>query len=120
MTTEKITYVSVLNAVIEGRALTDEEREKLVALRDSVAKRNSTKSGKPTKAQLANEALMNDIIAFMVEGENYSTANLIKGVASLAEIDATSQKVTPLMKKLVENGKVVSEKVKGKVQYHLA
>lgn len=120
MTTEKITYVSVLNAVIEGRALTDEEREKLVALRDSVAKRNSTKSGKPTKAQLANEALMNDIIAFMAEGENYSTTDFIKGVESLVAINATPQKVSPLMKKLVEAGKVVSEKVKGKVQYHLA
>ena len=39
------TYVSVLNKVIENPInLTSEEVEKLTALRDSIAKRNATKS----------------------------------------------------------------------------
>ena len=51
---EKLTYVAVLNKVLNSENLTAEELDKVRALRDSVAKRNATKSNAPTKAQKAN------------------------------------------------------------------
>ena len=61
----KMTYVDALNAVLNGEPVTDAVTEKLTALRDSVAKRNSHKSGKPTKAQVANaELALNSVDLF--------------------------------------------------------
>lgn len=114
-----ITYVSVLNKVIENSTnLTSEEVEKLTALRDSIVKRNSVKSDKPTKAQVANANIGNEIAEAMVEGVTYSIPDLCALVPSIKE--ASSQKVGPIMAKLVEAGKVVKSVVKGHNFYTLA
>ena len=117
--TNKITYVSALTTAIENpSALTAEEIGKLTALRESIAKRNSTKSTKPTKTQVANEGFANDILSAMVRGTLYSIADLRHDVDSINGL--TSQKLSPIMKKLAEQGKVVKETIKGKAYYRLA
>ncbi len=113
----KVTYVSVLDKVVEGVALTSEEIEKVVALRDSIAKRNATKSTKPTKTQVENANLAKEILTAMDKGVSYSIADLRHDVISIA--DMSSQKIAPLMKTLIEQGKVASETIKGKIYYHL-
>jgi hypothetical protein len=114
-----ITYVSVLSKVIENSTnLTSEEVEKLTALRDSIVKRNSVKSDKPTKAQVANANIGNEIAEAMVKGTTYSIPDLCALVPSIK--DASSQKVGPIMAKLVEAGKVVKSVVKGHNFYTLA
>ena len=115
----KITYVSALTTAIENpSALTSEEVEKLSALRESIAKRNSVKSTKPTKKQVENENIGSDILNAMVHGVSYSIADLRHDVDSIA--DFTSQKISPIMNKLAESNKVVKETIKGKVYYRLA
>ena len=114
-----ITYVSVLSKVIENSTnLSAEELDKLIALRSSIEKRNSTKSDKPTKAQVANATIGNEIAEAMVEGVTYSIPDLCALVPSIKE--ASSQKVSPIMAKLVEAGKVVKSVVKGHNYYTLA
>jgi hypothetical protein len=114
----KLTYVAVLDKAIKGEALTAEEAEKLVALRDKIAKQNATKSDKPTKAQRENAELAEAVASAMVEGVTYSIPDLC---ALLPELNgATSQKVGPLMGKLVDAGRVVKSVVKGHNYYTLA
>ena len=116
--TNKISYVSVINDVLNGVELDAERIEKLEALKASLEKRASRKPNGPTKAQKANAELAEKIAEAMVADEVYDT-NGIKGlVPELTE--ASSQKVTALMKILVTAERVVAEKVKGKANYHLA
>lgn len=112
---EKITYVDALNVVINGEPMTEQVIEKLTALRDSVAKRNSHKSGKPTKAQVANAELAESIIGEMEEGVDYTASEIGKLMGGLS-----SQKIAPIMHKLCDAGRVVTDKVKGKAVYRLA
>lgn len=114
----KLTYVDVLNKVLNSEALNAEDCEKLIALRDSIAKRNATKSNAPTKLQRQNAEIGEAIAEAMVEGVTYSIPDICALVPALAE--ATSQKVAPLMSKLVEDGRVVKSVVKGHNFYTLA
>ena len=114
MATKKISYVSALNTVIAGEEITDEIRERLEALKASLEKRNTRKAG-PTKAQKANAELAEKIFEADVV---YATADIGKLVPELAE--ASSQKISALMKKLVIAERVTSEKVKGKATYKVA
>lgn len=112
--TEKMTYTKALDCAINGE-MTDEVIEKLTALRDSVAKRNAHKSGKPTKTQTANIEIGERIVAEMEEGVDYTCTNIGKLMGGLS-----SQKVSPIMKRLLDEGRVTCEKVKGKMVYRLA
>lgn len=114
---KKMSYVSAIDAALSGAPIEGEVRERLTALRESVAKRATRKAG-PTKAQIANAAIAEKIVAAMVSGEVYGTAEIAGLVPELE--GATPQKISPLMRKLAESGQVVAEKVKGKQTYRLA
>ena len=113
---EKLTYVAVLNKVLNSENLTAEELDKVRALRDSVAKRNATKSNAPTKAQKANAELAEKVFGAMESDVVYTNADIAGLVPELE--GATPQKISPLMKILGE--RVIAEKVKGKATYTLA
>ena len=115
---KKMSYASAIDAVLSGAEMTDEVRERLEALKASLAKRNSHKQVGPTKAQKANAELAERIFGAMVEGETYTTEGIKGLVEELA--DATPQKISPLMKSLVNAGKVTAGKEKGKATYTLA
>ena len=114
---KQMSYVNAINEVLNGN-INDEVVERLTALRDSIAKRNSSKSGKPTKAQIANAEIGESVVSAMESGVDYTIADIKGLVPALA--DANPQKVSPIMRKLTEGGKVEAIKVKGKVAYHLA
>ena len=114
----KMTYVAVLDKVLAGETLSADELEKVRALRETVAKRNATKSDKPTKAQRENAELAETVAGAMVEGVTYSIPDICGLVPALA--GASSQKVGPLMGKLVDAGRVVKSVVKGHNFYTLA
>lgn len=114
---KKMSYAVAITEAIEGR-LSAEGVERLEALRESLAKRNSNKSGKPTKAQIANAELGEAVASAMTAGEVYTIAEVKALVPALAE--ATPQKVGPICRKLVAAGRLAESKVKGKVVYSLA
>ena len=114
---KKMSYAVAITEAIEGR-LSAEGVERLEALRESLAKRNSNKSGKPTKAQIANAELGEAVVSAMEQGKVYTIADVKAIVPALAE--ATPQKVGPICRKLASAGRLTEGKVKGKVVYSLA
>ena len=115
---KKLSYVGALDVVLSGGEITEEVSERLEALKASLVKRASHKSEGPTKTQKANAELAERIFGAMEDGVVYTT-NDIGGLVPELE-GATPQKISPLMKGLVNSGCVVAEKVKGKATYHIA
>ena len=115
--TKKISYVVALDAVLTGAEITDEIRERLEALKASLEKRNARKAG-PTKAQKANAELAEKIFAAMEPEVVYTTPEI---GALIPELEgASSQKISALVRKLVQSERVTSAKVKGKAVYQVA
>lgn len=114
---KKMSYVSAIDAILNGEPCEGEVAERLTALRESVAKRASRKAG-PTKVQIANAEIGEAVAAAMSVGEVYTIAEIKALVPELA--DATPQKVGPICRKLVAAGRLTEAKVKGKVTYSLA
>jgi len=84
--------------------------EKLTALKEQLAKRSTSKT--PTKNQKENEVIMTNILKALADiGEPATVTNLIAhGVEGFPTADGkvlTSQKASPLLRKLVDAGKVV-------------
>ena len=115
---KKLTYAAVIGDVLEGKELTPERIERLEALKAQYEKRTASKRVGPTKAQLANAEIVRKVLEAMEAGESYDTSAICALVDELA--GATPQKVSPIMKKLVESGAVASSKVKGRLVYTLA
>ena len=115
--TKKISYVVALDTVLTGAEITDEVRERLEALKASLEKRNARKAG-PTKAQKANAELAEKIFAAMEPEVVYTTPEI---GALIPELEgASAQKISALVRKLVQSERVTSAKVKGKAVYQMA
>ncbi len=112
---KKLTYVDALNAAIE---LTEGEvRDKLIALRDATAKRNSA-DRKPTKTQQANEGIKAEILEYLADGSAHTVTEIMEGVSSLH--DASNQKAASLVRQLKDSGALIREEVKRKAYFRLA
>lgn len=84
-------------------------------------KKNASGSGerKPTKEQIANEGVKENIVAVLGSiGAPVTIADLQKNSAELAEF--SNQKISALLTQLVKGGKVVRSEVKGKAHFALA
>ena len=92
----KMTYVNALdvaiNAVADGEA-----KDKLIALRAQIEKKNSA-DRKPTKAQVANDAMKSDIVAWLTEAHTATEVAEKFGVSN--------QKASALLTALVKAGTV--------------
>lgn len=80
-TTTKMTYVAALTAVIDGKPITDEILDKLVALRASCEKRAGAEK-KPTAKQTANADVRAALVEYInttpsVQDMGFSSADLI-------------------------------------------
>ena len=92
----KMTYVSALDVAIN--AVSDTEvRDKLRALRSQIAKKNSAER-KPTKAQVANDALKGEMLSFLVD------AHTATEVAE--QFGVSNQKASALLTAMVKGGTV--------------
>ena len=112
----KMTYVDALNIALTAD-LPEEVKEKLTALRDQTAKRNSSENRKPTKAQVANEALKAQVLAVLTA----EPATVTELMARDADLSALSNlKVSALVNALVDEGKAVKTVEKRKSYFALA
>lgn len=104
-----MTYAEALEIAINS--VTDETAvEKLKTLKEQIAKRSSSKT--PTKTQKANEGIMNTIERDLREFEKPVTVTeLIAGGEGLENL--TNQKVSALLRKMVEVGRV-AKTIEGK------
>ena len=80
-------------------------------------RKNSTDK-KPTAQQTANEAIKVAILDNMAEGAKYTITDLIKSVPECA--DLTNQRVSALVRQLVEEKMVVRTEDKRKAYFSLA
>ena len=80
-------------------------------------KKNSTDK-KPTAQQTANEAIKTAILDNMVEGTKYTITDLIKNVPECA--DLTNQRVSALVRQLVDDKVVIRTEDKRKAYFSLA
>lgn len=115
---EKMTYVKALETVLSTCEMSDEVREKLVALKEQQTKRNSSEK-KPTKVQQENEGLKAHALEVLSTCANPVT------VSELMKLDETfgamsNQKVASLVRALVEDGKVQRTEEKRKAYFSLA
>ena len=113
----KMTYAQAIDYVL-GMVDNDEVAEKLEALKVQLAKRNSGSKGM-TKTQKANEELKvriaNDL-AFI--GSPVTVTDLIKHGEGLEEF--SNQKISALLRQMVEAGTVVKTIEKKKAYFTIA
>ena len=96
-----MTKREVLTKVVNGEALNEEEIGVVKKMLEGLDKRSS----KPTKAQLENVGVKNDILAVIADGK----ARTAKEVAE--EVGQSTAKVSALLRACVLDGKV--EKIPG-------
>ena len=113
MTMEKLTYVNAINFALKalnGETLTETEKvavaEKLIALGQSLEKRNASKSGKPTKTQKENEAVKAQIL------ENLAVDKGVRCSDIANALGISGQKASALLSQLIADGKVTKTEEK--------
>jgi hypothetical protein len=99
----KMTYVDALNIALSAD-LPEEVKEKLTALRDQTAKRNSSENRKPTKAQQANEELKAVVLSALTS-EGATVSEIMTRDERLSVL--SNQKVSALLNAMVRDGAVL-------------
>lgn len=105
--------IDLLNGkTVEGFTLADAEKF-LQERQVQAQKKNASTTGKPTKTQVANEAIKEQILAVLTT-EPMAVANIMKATGI-----ESNQKTTALLTQLLHDFKVVRTEVKGKAHYSL-
>ena len=113
----KLTQKDYFNMIIE--LARDNERQDLVEFCEDRIEKLSRKSGsskKPTKTQVENEGIKDTIIEVLGEIAP-ATATMI---ATDPRVNVSNQKVSALLRQLIESGEVVKATDKGKSLFSLA
>ena len=110
---KNITYIDAINAALTAD-LSNEVKDKLTALRDQIAKRNATKSDKPTKTQRENA----EDKARILECLTHTLQGLRCGEIA-NEIGISGQKCSALLSQLVKSGEVVKREGEKRVTLFL-
>lgn len=108
-----MTYVEALETVIP--MVDGEVAEKLTALKVQMAKKKG--SSKPTKTQLENEKVKDEILEVLAGAEEGMTCGEI---TKALEGEYTSQKISALLRQLVGAEKVVKSTEKKVSRFELA
>lgn len=117
--TKKVTKREMFNAI---KAVAEvAANEDMVAFIDHelelLDKKSSSKSGKPTATQVANEALKVEILAGLSETEGKTVSELIKSVEALSGL--SNQKVSAVLRLMEKNdGTVRKETDKKKTLFY--
>ena len=80
---------------------------------ENVEKKNAKRSEKPTKKQVENAGLIDEIYACMESGVSYRVKDIKALVPALAGDEISINKVSALVRKMRENVMVSREMVKG-------
>lgn len=119
MTNTKITYVATINAVLTAiqnqsfEGITADHVEKLIALGQSLEKRNSA-IRKPTKKQGENEGIKSQIKDFLFNTPSAKCGDIATAVG------ISGQKCSALLTQLVKAGEVVKTEEKRVSLFSLA
>ena len=113
---EKITNVKALSIVLDTCELSAEVRAKLEKMKSQFEKKNSAEK-KPTATQIANEGIKSVILETL--GDSSLTITEMQKInGELTEL--SNQKISALLKQMVESGSVVREEIKRKAHFKRA
>lgn len=113
---EKTTNVKALAYVLDNYDLPTEIHAKLEKMKIQFEKKNSAEK-KPTATQIANEGIKN-LILEVIGNSSLTITEMQKINGELAEL--SNQKISALLKQMVENGSVVREEIKRKAYFKKA
>ena len=113
---EKTTNVKALAYVLENYELPTEIHAKLEKMKIQFEKKNSAEK-KPTATHIANEGIKN-LILEVIGNSSLTITEMQKINGELAEL--SNQKISALLKQMVENGSVVREEIKRKAYFKKA
>ena len=95
----------------------------MVAFFDTRLEQNAKKSNaerKPTAKQVENASFKNIIMDFIIDGVDYTTADITKSVPALVENGVSGARVAAMLGQLFKDGSLTREEVKGKFVYRKA
>ena len=95
----------------------DELLEGINARIEALDKKNSSSSGKPTKKQLENEGIYNNIIEIMSDNVSRTVRQITDIYNSTFNTDLSTNRVQPQVTKAVKNGTLNRTVVKGVVYF---
>ena len=95
----------------------DELLEGINARIEALNKKNSSSTGKPTKKQLENEGIYNNIIEIMSDGVSRTVRQITDIYNSTFDTDLSTNRVQPQVTKAVKNGILDRTVVKGVVYF---
>lgn len=114
----KKTQKEMFNEILNGYGLSAEHKAFLEGRIAQLDKKSSAKSDKPTATQKANAELKDKILAEMENGKLYTISDMLKSLECCAEL--SNQKVSAIMKQLVEGNLVVRTEDKRKAYFSKA
>ena len=121
MANTKMTYATALEMVlaIDEVKANDELAEKLIALKESVSKKSTSKSNKPNAKQRANEEIKEKImeILFAEPTRLFTISEICK---LYTDEELSNQKVSSLVRQLVAENKVKRTEDKRKAYFSIA
>lgn len=121
MANTKMTYATALDMVlaIDEVKANDELAEKLIALKESVSKKSTSKSNKPNAKQKANEEIKEKImeILFAEPTRLFTISEICK---AYTDEELSNQKVSSLVRQLVAENKVKRTEDKRKAYFSIA
>ena len=112
----KMTKRDYFNAILAKYPLTEDEKKFVQNELDLLAKKNASK--KPTATQVANEGIKTAILDNLDKGAKYTITDIMKLVPKCA--DLTNQKVSAIVKQMVEDGSMVRVEEKRKAYFKIA
>lgn len=118
---KKLTNVSAMEMVLSFEEVQQNAElfDKLTKIKEQFEKKNSTKGDrKPTKTQVENIHLMEIILDCLGDGEQRTITEIQQSSTELAEF--SNQKMSSLLKKLVDTGRVVKSVEKRKTLFKIA
>lgn len=114
----KKTQKEMFNEILNGYGLSAEHKAFLEGRIAQLDKKSASKSDKPTATQKANAELKDKILAEMEADKAYTISDMLKALPSCA--DLSNQKVSAVMKQLVESYKVIRTEDKRKAYFSKA
>lgn len=114
----KKTQKEMFNEILNGYGLSAEHKAFLEGRIAQLDKKSASKSDKPTATQKANAELKDKILAEMEADKAYTISEMLKALPSC--VDLSNQKVSAVMKQMVEAGLVARSEDKRKAYFSKA
>lgn len=113
----KVVNEASIDTIEEVGFSKDELLEGINARIEALDKKNSSSSGKPTKKQLENEGIYNNIIEIMSDNVSRTVRQITDIYNSTFDTDLSTNRVQPQVTKAVKNGTLDRTVVKGVVYF---